>query len=470
MDTIKLTGGRPTAALSDMPSVRYRPVGRLRSSHDVVVYRCFDTLRDRPVEVHVAPEVPVGLDRVDIVSRMQAFARADCEGLRPIFEHGFHFGRPFLVMPVLSGKSLADLSADAAAPVFRGELMIEGMEASAIAAAAYQVGIALETLHRAGQAHGGLAVASIRVDHGGRVSLNDFGLLRACAAPAVGPLAMAEDMRELGIVLMSLALGSHLSRPGSEQVVRRELDRLIDRMLSPKPSSRPTADRLVDALERMLQSVPASTAPWTPSTVSLAPRRRRTSSMPAFAAVLAGVDVDGVPDSAVEPSLLGTFINTISVCSARWQVGKSHPEIADLVLLRGWGAPRSAAPVRAVRPFLMALLLASFLGGYWEMQARHSGAEPPEAALATATSMAASMIAPAIESLEIRSDDVDLDEAQPLTASVFALRPGSAPRVVHLRDGVAVGHVARNPYERKTIPARAYPVAALGALRMAQAD
>ncbi len=472
MVAIKLIGGKPTTALADMPSVRYRPIERLRGSDEVTVYRCFDTLRERPVDLHVAPEAPVGMARVDIVARMQGLARIDCDGLRPIYEHGFHLGRPFLVMPVLSGKAVGDVGVIPGLPMISGELMVDGMGAIAVASAAYQAASALEVLHGLGQAHGALSVTSIHVDHSGRVHLSDFGLLRSCANPDSKPGSMADDIRQLGVVLMSLTLGGDTSLPGDERRLRTTVDKLIDRMLSPDPSQRPTADRIVDQLEQALAPLPAPTEPWMPSTRSLAPRKRRTSRLPAFPAAFAGVDPDEtvVRDSDISPSLLGTFINTVSVCSARWQVGKSHPDVADLVLLRGWGVPKSVRPTRAVRPFLLALLMVVFVGWHFDQEARQAGAEAPEAPLVTATVLAVEAIAPAIHAIEIQDEEVDLDAEQPMPASAFALRPGTAPRVVRYRNGEAVGHVASNPYERKTIPARAYPVASLGALRMAQAD
>ena len=485
---IKLTGGRSTNALADMPSVRYRPIERVRQSDEVVVYRCFDTLRERPVELHIAPSMPEALARVDIVARMQALAKLEIEGLRPVYEHGFHVGRPFLVMPAAPGRSIGDLTAIPGAPLISGELMLDGMGATAVASAALQVAIALESLHTMGQAHGGLTVASIRVDHGGRAILEDFGLLRACATRKDELLAMADDIRQLGVVLMSLTLGGDTSEDGDERTLRALLDRLIDRMISPDLSIRPTADRLVDELERALEAVPAPTQPWIPSTRSLAPRKRRAGArLPSFrAAPLAGVDPDAtevsgvdvddyIADKDISPSLLGTFINTISVCSARWQVGKRHPDITDLVMRRGWGRAESVkAPPRAIRPMLLVLLLAATTGWHFDLEARQAGAEPPEAPLVTATVMAASTLAPAVDAItyepEVTEIEADVDVEQPQTASMVALRPGEAPRVVHYRAGVAVGHVAKNPYERRTIPERAYPVAALGALRMARPD
>jgi hypothetical protein len=461
-----------------MPSVRYQPIERLWGSDDVTVYRCFDTLRERPVELHVAPNLPVAMARVDIVSRSQGLARMDCDALRPIYEHGFHDGRPFLVMPVLSGRALGELSLIKGGSMLSGELMIDGMGATSVASAALQVAIALEALHRLGQVHGGLSVASIRVDHSGRVVLSDFGLLRACASTVNDPLAMAEDIRQLGVVMMSLTLGGDLSEPGDEAELRRMLDTLIDRMMSPNPSVRPTADRLVDQLEHALESLPAVLQPWMPSQRAVAaPRRRRTTRLPAFLAALAE-DPDEtivVRDSELPPSLLGTFINTISVCSARWQVGKSHPELTQLVVRQGWGRAHSTRPPRSMRPLLLAaLLLTVGVGWHFDAQVREAGAEPPERALAMAVGLVASSIpptlVPAIEPIDVEDVEIDLDVEQPLTASVFALRPGRAPRVVHYRNGEAVGHVARNPYERKMIPPRAYPVAALGALRMVRSD
>jgi hypothetical protein len=475
---LKLVDGRPTPALQDMPSVRYRPIELALESEELVVYRCFDTLLGRPVALHVAQsgEDPA-LQPVDFFARGQALADLGVEGVPEIHEYGYHRERPYLVLPLPRGRQLAELVADGRrlAPV-------------RILAVGLRVALALEALHGAGQVHAGLAVNTLLVDRSGKVSLTDLGLLRDMGRPFGQEVWSADDVRQLGVVLMSLSLGSQ-DDGEADPAFEAPMQALIDRMIAPEPADRPAAAALVDELTGLLTDVELPEAPWAPSLPAMRSGSHRvTSTLQAFALPPEQQPPPPPPMPEVPASMLAAFINTVSLTSARWGIGKRKPEVVDLRGLMSGKAgvgkkatPKPATPQAAVAPtprsggggLLLTLLLTVALVGGWALlrspdDAADDGAAPaadgvdvaPAAAGSEPTIPEPAPVAIAREEpAPAPEPTVEVEASGSATPTVAAPTADGEPEVVRFRDGQRVdGPPPEDPYDKATIPEHAEPV------------
>jgi hypothetical protein len=162
---------RPPAALPQQIG-RYRILALLGAGGMGAVYRAVDPQLDREVALKQPhfdgpPE--------DVKRRMERFqreARAAAAVLHPnvcpIFDVGEHEGRPFVVMALIEGQSLAQYLASHPGPL---------SVASAVNLAR-QILDGLGAVHSRGTVHRDIKPANILLDAAGRPYLTDFGLAR----------------------------------------------------------------------------------------------------------------------------------------------------------------------------------------------------------------------------------------------------------------------------------------------------
>ena len=176
-----------------------------------------DLLLDRPVAVKVLGGALAGDGRAAERLRREAraAARLDHPNIARVLDLGEHDGRPYLVMELLEGESLAG-RIDRAGPMAPGE-------AARVVAA---VADALQAAHRAGVVHRDVKPGNVFLTAEGEVKVLDFGIASAAGeadlttgdllgtaaylAPerALGrPATPAADIYSLGVVLYELLAG-----------------------------------------------------------------------------------------------------------------------------------------------------------------------------------------------------------------------------------------------------------------------
>jgi serine/threonine-protein kinase len=279
--------------MSDAPAVvlgdRYRLDERLAAGGMGTVWRAEDTLLHRDVAVKVLNEGMSSDDR--FVERFRREAKAAAGLLHPnvagVFDYGEEQGRPFIVMELIEGETLADALAR------RGRF-----EPSDVASIGAGVAEGLAAAHAAGFVHRDVKPANVMLTDRGDVKVMDFGI----AAPESGtgltgtgmvmgtarylapeqaagqPATPASDVYALGIVLYELLTGTppfdresplatamaHVREdPPPVASVRADtppwLAALVDSCLAKDPSERPAgAAELAAALR---QERPPATGP-----------------------------------------------------------------------------------------------------------------------------------------------------------------------------------------------------------------
>jgi serine/threonine protein kinase len=149
---------------------RYRVVRRFASGGMAHVYYGIQTLLGRPVVIKVL-HTHLARDE-EMRERFRREAEAACQLFHPhictIFEYGEASGTVFLVMPYLSGGSLADT-------LVRDRVVESGMAASVAA----QVACALDYAHRLGVVHRDVKPDNILFDGDGNALVTDFGIATA---------------------------------------------------------------------------------------------------------------------------------------------------------------------------------------------------------------------------------------------------------------------------------------------------
>ncbi|MCC3772439.1 serine/threonine protein kinase [Streptomyces sp. UNOC14_S4] len=150
---------------------RYRLIEPLGSGGMGVVWRALDELLDREVaakEVR-APEHLRETDVRVLYARLQQEARAAARVSHPnvITVHDVveHDGRPWIVMELVRGRSLAD--------VLHDQGVLPPKEAARIGALVLR---ALRSAHASGVLHRDVKPANVLLEPGGRVVLTDFGI------------------------------------------------------------------------------------------------------------------------------------------------------------------------------------------------------------------------------------------------------------------------------------------------------
>jgi eukaryotic-like serine/threonine-protein kinase len=273
---------------------RYR-LGELIGAGGVAdVYRAVDERLGREAAVKVfrpGAAVAEGLDRYH--AELRVLARLDHPGVIPLYDAGVEDVRPYLVMELVEGTTLAArLRNGAALPA--GEVRRMGAG----------VADALEHVHARGVVHRDVKPANVLVDRTGAPRLADFGIAllgdgarftaggcivgtAAYLAPEQttdGPVAPPSDVYSLGLVLLECLTGRREYTGDLLQVALARLTRppdvpgwlpdrwrdLLVAMTALEPADRPTAGEVADHL-RGMDTVTVPDRPRGPATAGTRP-------------------------------------------------------------------------------------------------------------------------------------------------------------------------------------------------------
>lgn len=181
------------------------------------VFTGWDRKLERPVAIKLMRREMAG--RADLRARFEAEARAGGRlshpGIVAVFDTGEHQGLPFMIMELLTGKTVAD------------ELKKGAAEVRWSVAAARQALIALQSAHQAGILHRDLKPANLLLARDGSVKVADFGVAKvsgggdltqtgtmvgtpAYLAPeriAGQPASESSDVYAVGAILFELLAG-----------------------------------------------------------------------------------------------------------------------------------------------------------------------------------------------------------------------------------------------------------------------
>jgi serine/threonine-protein kinase len=165
------------------------------------VYRAYDPVLTRDVAVKALLAGPG--ERPDLEQRFlneaRVGARLQHPGLAPVYELGrTDDGRPFLVMKLVQGRTLADLLAERPAPAERLAHFLGVFE---------QVCQAVGYAHSRGVIHRDLKPANVMVGEHGEVQVMDWGLARLLPVPG----ACAADAGGLSAVGMVLGTAAYMA-------------------------------------------------------------------------------------------------------------------------------------------------------------------------------------------------------------------------------------------------------------------
>jgi eukaryotic-like serine/threonine-protein kinase len=245
---------------------RYRMEALLATGGMGEVWAARDLLLDRAVAVKVLGGALAGDGRAAERLRREAraAARLDHPNIARVLDLGEHDGRPYLVMELLEGESLA-ARIDLAGP-------LPAAEAARIVAA---VADALEAAHQAGVVHRDVKPGNVFLTTSGEVKVLDFGIARSAhdTALTTGDLlgtaaylapervlgdraTPAADIYALGVVLYELLAGHRPFAGDSEvELAMAHVNAdppLLDEVASTAPPS------LVAACHQALAKDPAS--------------------------------------------------------------------------------------------------------------------------------------------------------------------------------------------------------------------
>jgi eukaryotic-like serine/threonine-protein kinase len=306
---------RPGAVDGRCLGGRYRVGALLAAGGMGEVWAARDLLLDRPVAVKVLGGALAGDGRAAERLRREARAagRLDHPNIARVLDLGEQDGRPYLVMELLEGESLA-------ARIDRAGPMAPAEAARVVAA----VADALQAAHAAGVVHRDVKPGNVFLTSAGEVKVLDFGIAAAAGetdlttgdllgtaaylAPerALGrPATPAADLYSLGVVLYELLAGRRPFQGGSDvelamaQVNARPaplalvapatppaLAAACEHALAKDPAARPPS---AAAFARLLRS-PAPTGPATrplPLAASPPPTHRAPAGAAAPTAELA---------------------------------------------------------------------------------------------------------------------------------------------------------------------------------------
>ena len=201
-------------------SGRYRLRKRLASGGMGTVWEATDRNLKRPVAVKLLNEALMDDER--FIERFRREARAVAGLVHPnvagVFDYGEDRGRPYIVMELIDGETLAQITARSG-PQDPGEVARIGADAA----------VALAAAHEAGIVHRDVKPANIMVTRRGDVKVMDFGIAAEALAGGTGltgtgmimgtarylspeqaqghPATPASDIYSLGAVLYELLAG-----------------------------------------------------------------------------------------------------------------------------------------------------------------------------------------------------------------------------------------------------------------------
>lgn len=282
---------------------RYTLIGRIGAGGMGEVWRARDErlARDVAVKLLTLPTSASGPQRERLLAMFLREARAaaslDSSYIVPVFDHGRADDAPYLVMPLLAGRTVRELLAAEGLPPPRRTADIAG-----------QICRALAFAHRAGIIHRDIKPANVMLTTEGTVKVLDFGIAKFIGAATDGgyltgtsdsPVGTLQymaperftrrgddrpaDVYSLGCMVYEMLTGAppfdgvsavalmhdHVYEPAPPLSQRRpdigaQWDGLVAHMLAKPPEFRPTAEEACRAFETLTEpSVPPEPAPGT---------------------------------------------------------------------------------------------------------------------------------------------------------------------------------------------------------------
>ena len=249
---------RDHTSLAGQLLAQYRIGDRIGAGGMGEVYRAEDTRLGRSVAVkvlHAGPTCPEERARLFREARAASVLRSS--NVAAIYDLGEHGDRPFIVMELVPGESLA-------ARLARGPLPIP--EAVSIAA---QTADALDEAHGHGIVHRDVKSANLMVDSRGRVKLLDFGLAKYDERPTASSITTGAALEtQPGVVMGTFTYMSPEQVRGRALDARSDLfslgvvlyEMLTGRLPFPGETATDVADRILNAnppaLSRFNYAVP----------------------------------------------------------------------------------------------------------------------------------------------------------------------------------------------------------------------
>jgi eukaryotic-like serine/threonine-protein kinase len=268
---------------------RYRMEALLATGGMGEVWAAMDLLLDKAVAVKVLGGALAGDGRAAERLRREARAAARLEhpGIARVLDLGEQDGRPYLVMELLEGESLA-------ARIDRAGAMAPPEAARVVAA----VADALEAAHRAGVVHRDVKPGNVFLTSDGAVKVLDFGIASAAGeatlttgemlgTPAYlapervlgDPATPAADIYALGVVLYELLAGRRPFDDGSGIELAMAHVHARPERLAVAASSAPPF--LVAACERAMAKDPSARPPSAAAFARLVRAQRPGPGLPA---------------------------------------------------------------------------------------------------------------------------------------------------------------------------------------------
>ncbi|XUL85852.1 protein kinase domain-containing protein [Streptomyces galilaeus] len=284
---------------------RYTLTERIGAGGMGVVWRAHDGRLERQVAVKLLslPPGTTGAERERLLAMFGREARAaaalDSSYIVPVFDHGTDGEVPYLVMPLISGRTVRELLDGDVLPPER------------VAEIAAQVCRALATAHRAGIVHRDIKPSNLILTDEGMVKVLDFGIAKFLDATHGGRLTVTSDspvgtlpymaperftrgadeggtdVYALGCTVYEMLTGAppfdsasapalmhcHVYETPEKPSLRRpglapEWDELLGRMLAKPVGGRPTAEEARELFERLALPAPRfpEVVPRQPST------------------------------------------------------------------------------------------------------------------------------------------------------------------------------------------------------------